>query len=414
MRRAPSLKLRLYAALTATGALVGLTLGHPEPVALGAPFAAYAVAGLALARRPEVQVDTVVERTRMLEGEDIEVRVAATADADLELALELRPGPGLQSADSQRTLWLNAAEPTEVTFSLRTRRWGAYRLGSIAVRARDRFGLIDYEFQSVALGAVRVFPAVELLRALIEPLELQATSGSRVSRERGEGTEFAEVRPFVSGDRLRRVNWRVTARRGIPYVSDRHPERNADVILFLDTFAEVGDTLTLAVRAAASLAAAYLACKDRVGVVGFGGVLSGLGPRLGQLQLYRIIDALLGSEVVFSYAHKDIGFVPRGMLPPKALVVGITPLIDERYINALLDLRARGFDVAVIDVSPVPFVKSDEDLARRVWLLRREALRTRLLALGAPVAEWRAGEPFQVPLAGAAALRRRYRQPVAG
>jgi uncharacterized protein (DUF58 family) len=412
MRRAPSLKLRVYAALTATGALVGLALGHPEPVALGAPFAAYAVLGLALARRPEVQAGAVVERSRVLEGEDIEVRVDVTANVDLELALELRSASGLQPVARKQSLGLKAGERTDITFSLRPRRWGAYRIGSIAVRARDRFGLIDYEFQPVALGAVRVFPAVEPLRALIEPLELQATSGSRVSRERGEGTEFAEVRPFVSGDRLRRVNWRVTARRGAPYVSDRHPERNADVILFLDTFVEVGDTLTLGVRAAASLAAAYLARKDRVGVVGFGGVLNGLGPRLGQLQLYRIIDALLGSEVVFSYAHKDIGFVPRGMLPPKALVVGITPLIDERYIRALLDLRGRGFDVAVIDVSPVPFVKPHDELAHRVWLLHREALRTRLLALGAPVAEWR-GEPFQVPLASAAALRRRYRQPIA-
>jgi uncharacterized protein (DUF58 family) len=413
MRWAPSLKLRVYAALTAIGALVALAVGYPEPVALGAPFAAYAVAGLTFGRRPDVQVGAVVERARLLEGDDIELRVDATANVDLDLALELLPGPGLQPVARKQSLLLRAGTRTEVTFSLRARRWGSYRLGSVAVRAHDRFGLIDYQFRSIALGAVRVFPAVESLRALIEPRELQATSGNRVSRERGEGTEFAEVRPFVSGDRLRRVNWRVTARRGAPYVSDRHPERNADVILFLDTFAEVGDTLTLAVRAAASLAAAYLARKDRVGVVGFGGVLTGLGPRLGQLHLYRIIDALLGSEVVFSYAHKDIGFVPRGMLPPKALVVGITPLIDERYIGALLDLRGRGFDVTTIDVSPVPFVRSDDELAHRVWLLRRDALRTRLLSLGTPVAEWRAGEPFQLPVASAAVLRRRYREPVA-
>ena len=140
-------------------------------------------------------------------------------------------------------------------------------------------------------------------------------------------------------------------------------------------------------------------------------------PRLGLAQLYRIIDALLGSEIVFSYAHKDVSFVPRRLLPPKSLVVAITPLIDERYIGALLDLRARGFDLAVVEVSPEPFAPPGETRAERIayrlWLLQREALRSRLQELGAPVARWRHGEPLQVPLATAAELKRRQRRPLA-
>ncbi|HEY6396911.1 MAG TPA: DUF58 domain-containing protein, partial [Solirubrobacteraceae bacterium] len=277
---------------------------------------------------------------------------------------------------------------------------------------------IQYEFDSVSLGVVSVFPRGETLRELINPLEEQATTGSRVSRQRGEGIEFADVRPFAPGDRVRRINWRVAARYGTPYVTERHPERNGDVILFLDTFAEVGErtggTLELAVRAAASLAAGYLACRDRVGVVGFGGALTGLGPRFGQIQLYRILDALIGSEVIFSYADKDVRFVPRQMLPPKALVIAITPLIDERFIGALVDLRARGYDIAVLDVSPLPFArpgKSASDLlAHRLWLLRRAALAARLGDLGMPVTEWRGDRPLQVPIVTTSARRRGRRQ----
>ena len=194
------------------------------------------------------------------------------------------------------------------------------------------------------------------------------------------------------------------------------------MILFLDTFAEAegtggGGTLALAVRAATSLAAAYLARKDRVGAVGFGGTLIGVRPRLGLEQLYRIIDALLGSEVVFSYAHKDVSFVPRRMLPPKALIIGISPLLDDRYINALLDLRARGFDLTVVEVSPEPFAEAGAgrsgELAYRLWMLQREALRTRLRELGAPVARWRDDEPLQVPLAVTSEVKRRLRRPLA-
>ena len=80
----------------------------------------------------------------------------------------------------------------------------------------------------------------------------------------------------------------------------QHPEQSADVVLFLDTFAEAEQagegTLDAAVRAAAALASAYLARRDRVAVVGFGGVLHWLTPGSGTRQLYRIVDTLLSSD----------------------------------------------------------------------------------------------------------------------
>lgn len=423
--RTPTRKLQAYVAVAALGAVVGLALGLPQLVALGAPFAAYAAVGLVLARRPQLTIDTTVPRRRGLEDEPIPVTVQLVAQSAVEgLGLELEPGAGVESAGSER-VWprrLGAGERVTVPFELRASRWGAYDLGLIRARARDPFGLLEYDLAGASLGPLRTLPRRETLRVLLAPLELQATTGSRSARDRGEGIEFAENRQFMPGDRLRRINWRLTARRGTPYVSERHPERNADVILFLDTFAEAGGsggggTLALAVRAATSLAAAYLQRKDRVGVVGFGGMLTGVRPHLGPTQLYRIIDALLGSEVVFSYAQKDVSFVPRRMLPPKALVIGLSPLLDDRYIGALLDLRARGFDLAVVEVTPEQFTPTGTSrsnaLAYRLWQLQREALRTRLQELGVPVARWRDDQPLQVPLAVTAQTARRLRRPLA-
>jgi uncharacterized protein (DUF58 family) len=421
----PTRKLQVCGALAAIGAVAGLAAGLPQLVALAAPFAVYAAVGLALARAPQLESSVVVERRRALEGETLGVTLeldAATAVYALELAP--RVGKGVELAGPEALRWprqLEAGERRDVRLEVRVGRWGAYDLGTVQLRARDAFGLLSYELSPLPLGPLRALPRRETLRALLAPLELQATTGSRTARERGEGIEFAENRPFVSGDRLRRINWRLTARQGTPYVSERHPERNADVLLFLDTYAEAGSgesgTLAASVRAAVSLAAAYLARKDRVGVVGFGAMLTGVQPRLGNAQLYRIIDALLGSVVVFSYAHKDVSFVPRRLLPAKALVVGISPLLDGRYVDALLNLRSRGFDLAVLEVAPEPFTppgSTDTDaLAHRLWLLEREALRTRLQALGAPVTRWREDQPLQVPLATTAELKRRQRRPLA-
>jgi uncharacterized protein (DUF58 family) len=417
--RTPSLKLRAYLVVTAIGALAGLALGRPSFVALVAPFTAYVAVGLSFGTKPAVALSADVARERVLEGDEVTVAVHVDPRVDVDfLELELRAGRKLVVVgDARQVLRLRAGERRKARFGVQADRWGGYPVGVVAGRARDRFGLVESQLGPITLGAVRVFPRLESLRSLVSPAELQATAGGRVARDRGEGIEFAEIRPFMPGDRVRRVNWRATARRGAPYVSERHPERNADVILFLDTFSEVrdatGSTLTLAVRAAASLAAAYLARKDRVGVVGFGGVLRGLGPRLGSAQLYRILDALIGSEVVFSYAHKDVSFVPRQLLPSKALVIAITPLIDERSIGALLDLHGRGFDLSVIDVSPVPFAvpprTPSDAVAHRLWVLKRETRRTQFEQRGVAVSEWVADQPLELPVSRATAFRRRVR-----
>src|SRR5262249_15640993 len=130
----------------------------------------------------------------------------------------------------------------------------------------------------------------------------------------------------------------------------------------------------------------------------------------GLAQLYRIVDAMLESEIALSYAWKGIELIPRRMLPPQALIVALTPLLDSRSIEALLDLRARRWDLAVVEVSPLPFVPPGEGpldpLALRVWELERAAVRARFTAMGAPVATWRDGDPFALPLWEVRAFRR--------
>jgi uncharacterized protein (DUF58 family) len=309
---------------------------------------------------------------------------------------------------------LEPGEPRMHALELVPWRFGAYRIGALAVRVRDRFGLVAWDASVDASSVLRAYPQPERLRSLASPLETQPFAGNRVARSRGEGIEFADLRPFVPGDRIRRVNWRASARRGELQVNEQHPERNSDIVLFLDSFAEVRrereSTLALAVRAASALAHAYLERRDRVGVVGFGGVVHWLLPSSGRAQDYRIADALLTSEVTLSYVLKGIDVLPPRTLPPQAFVIALTPLLDERSMDALLDLRARGFDLAIVDVSPLPFVNAEPGsaaaLALRLWPLWREALRFRYERLGVPVVEWTEGEPLAQAIEEVSSFRR--------
>jgi uncharacterized protein (DUF58 family) len=421
MNRRPSAKIAAYVGVAALALLAGLALGRPELVAVAAPLAVLVVAGLATASDPEVAAEVTVDRERALVDDQVTLQLTLrSADPVERLEVLVVVPPGMVGPDGAAGSWavavrLAAGEERTLAVPLTCRRWGAYRLGQVHLRAHDRFRLFTWERQLDGQAVLKVFPVPDALRALVRPFETQVSTGSHVAAQRGDGIEFADLRPFLPGDRPRSINWRATARRGDLMVNQRHPERATEVVLFLDSFLDVrgptGSTLDQAVGAAASLAAAYLRQRDRVGLVSFGGFVQWLQPGGGQAALYRLLDTLMETQVFATAAWKGIRHLPSQTLPAKALIVALTPLVDERGVAALFDLLARGYDLAVVDISPLTHAGRAtgewDELARRLWALERETLRHRYQRLGAAVVEWRDAMHLQQVLLEVEACRRR-------
>lgn len=417
MIRAATPKLGAYAGLAALGLLASLAAGLPELVAVAAPFALVVSIGLLQQKRPLLDADVTLSRERVLEGSDIVVTIglAATVGAEVtEILLELPPELVAPPRENPRSFHIEDGERVEFEIPLTCARWGAFRIGRLFVRTHDTFGFFRHETVLDRRAPLKVYPREEALRNVLHPPETQVFLGNYVARERGEGIEFADLRPFVAGDRRRQVNWRASARRQALWVNERHPERNADVVVFVDSFAEArsgqNSTLDPTLRAAASLVAAYLREKDRVGFVSFGGVLNWLLPATGATQLYRVVDAMLDTQIVLSYAWKAIDVIPPRTLPPHALIIALTPLLDERSVNVLLDVRRRGFDLVVVEISPQRYLPPPGDelerLATRLWQLRRAAVRGTFERAGVPVVVWTDGSPLIAALEEVATFRR--------
>jgi uncharacterized protein (DUF58 family) len=434
VNRRPSAKIAVYVGVAATALLAGLALGRPELVAVAAPLAVLVVAGLASARDPELAAEVAVDRERALVEDEVTVTVTLRAGSRVErLEVLLVVPPGMEGpagglggsrlaprTTGTRRAWatavtLAAGEERALPVGLTCRRWGAYWLGDVHLRAHDRFRLFTWERHLDRHAPLKVFPVPDALRSLVTPAETLVSTGGHVAPQRGDGIEFADLRPFLPGDRPRSINWRATARRGDLMVNQRHPERATDVVLFLDSFLDVrgptGSTLDRTVGAAASLAAAYLRQRDRVGLVSFGGFVQWLQPGGGQTALYRLLDTLMETQVFGTAAWKGIRHLPPRTLPAKALIVALTPLVDERGIAALFDLLARGYDLAVVDISPLAQAGVGDgqwgELATRLWALERETLRHRYQRLGAAVVEWPDALHLQQVLLEVEACRRR-------
>ena len=190
-------------------------------------------------------------------------------------------------------------------------------------------------------------------------------------------------------------------------------------MILLDTFTDLPgrddqSSLADAVRAAHGVANHYLRRRDRVGLIAFGGSIRWLVPSMGLTQAYRIVDSLLDARAAMSMTWMGVEVIPPRSLPPKALVVALSPLLDEKSIEALLDLRGRGFDLAVIELEPEAYIAGPADafgaIARRLWRMRREQLRDRFRRLGVPVAAWSPDAPIEATLEEVRSFRRNARR----
>lgn len=402
MTRSATPKLRTYVAIIATGMFGGLATGRLELIVLCAPFVLAIVMALASTTVPHIDLAVSLSDERALEGDEISVLIASTsADSIREAEIGLVVPPAFESLADHRSLGrhLDAGERVELEWPLRAIRWGAHRIGLVAVRATGPGGLVTYEDVRDTRQSLRIYPASERITKSIDPPDTGTYSGDYVARAAGDGIEFATVRPFVRGDSVRRVNWRVTSRTGALHVNLAHPERDTDVVLFLDTFSDIDlrkeSTLDLTVRGAAAIAQYHLLHNDRAGLVSFGGMLRWLNASMGRTHTYRIAEFVLDVNTTFSYAWKNIELLPPGTIPPSALVVAFSPLVDPRAIRALADIGARGFSLVIVNTLAESLIDPRPDpegrLAYRVWKLQRQMGRDQFRAKGIPVVTW-AGE----------------------
>lgn len=410
--------------VTAWVASLAVVSARPELWLAALPLALALALGAVRHAAPRYLVSRAIASDRLNEGDRFSVTITVSAETAVPLVEVLDavpPGCRVVSGRPRAVLALRRGETASFDYEVAGAR-GLHDFGLATSRARDRWGVRAWERSHAEPAAVRVFPRLAPLRSVPRPLHTQTSVGDHVSPALGEGIEPGDIREFVIGDRIREVNWRASLRLGALYVT-RHPrERNADIVLMLDTLAQVGEpnegTLDHAARAAASLAAAYLARKDRVGLISYGGTIDWVRPGSGRAQYERLADVLLRAAVVFTYVSKDLAFIPRRVLPPHALIVAITPLLDPRFSKAALDLVARGFDLVVIAVSPVDVTRAMlrgtpvDRLACRLWALERRERLDEFRRHGVAVLEWNPADPLEGTLAGHA--RRRPRPVIVG
>jgi uncharacterized protein (DUF58 family) len=176
----------------------------------------------------------------------------------------------------------------------------------------------------------------------------------------GDGTELAQVRPYVPGDDVRRIDWNVTARMGDPHVRVQLAERVLVTWLVLDTSLSMafgtGERRKADVAEGVALALGNVATRrgNRLGLVTFGdGNPRTLPPLQGRVGLLGLLTALRQQTDESRVGATSLGeaLARAGSIArQRALVVVVSDFRGPRdWRRPLLELAGR-HDVVAVEI----------------------------------------------------------------
>lgn len=208
--------------------------------------------------------------------------------------------------------------------------------------------------------------------------------GQYHSAFKGQGMTFSEVRPYMTGDEIRRMDWNKTARFLEPFVKVMEEERELTMMLLVDISASMnygtkGELKKdFVAEIAVSLGFSAAGNNDKVGLILFADrVYKVIPPKKGKKHILAIISAILREDYVPTESKIEVALdYLMHIFKKKAFVFLFSDFedpYDEKMVkiaakkNQLLGLRI--FDEKDEQIPDVGYAEfNDAETAQKIWV----------------------------------------------
>lgn len=233
---------------------------------------------------------------------------------------------------------------------------GYYPFGPININISDIFGLFSWNRQVKCEGFISIFPkVVHLDRFSVKPMQ---TFGTITTKKRADEdySSISDIRKYYPGDSIKRIHWKVSARKGNLHVKNFDMSGSSEAYIFLNlfhgSFNEVYrlDTEEKAVECSTAIIYYLLSKNIDTGFYSSGQKLAYIrGRDLNEFR--KFMEELIrvkscGTVPVEDLLESKVSLIPRG-----SSIVIVTPQVTGRLIEKIVEMRESGYDVIIVYIA---------------------------------------------------------------
>jgi uncharacterized protein (DUF58 family) len=291
---------------------------------------------LAARRLPPIRLRREVPPAMAL-GERYEIELVMEGSRREQLVVFDRPPAEWLTGDMPVTIDLLPDRPTRVRYAVRPHARGTGSFEPAHVIRRLPLRLLEVRQAIGDPEGTRVYPDFRVVASAVAPPGKQVgAGGTHLSRMRGHGLEFHQLRDFREGDALRQIDWKSVARQGRLISREYREEQYQRVVFVLDCGlrmrAKDGEKTHFERTLEALLILAYAATRrgDAVGLVTFGGVDRRIAPARGSVAFRAMLHGVYDLEP--TDAPSDFAEAVRRLeasRPRRSLVVLLSDVREE-------------------------------------------------------------------------------------
>ncbi len=236
-----------------------------------------------------------------------------------------------QKRDWKITQSMAANEQKNIVYNLRPVERGEYQFGHVVLYVKSLLGFLQRRVNAGTAQTVPVYPSFLQLRKyeLLSQTSIESEHGNKRMRKLGHSMEFDNIKEYVSGDDMRTINWKATARKGGIMVNNYTDERSQQVYCIIDKGRLMKmpfNDLTLldyAINSTLVLSNVCLQKQDRVGVLTFANKMGSLiAADRKPIQRENILQLLYNQETAFLESDYEMLYMQiRNRIKHRSLLV---------------------------------------------------------------------------------------------